>query len=494
MLEDFLEDKKLAQLNFKATRHQQGQRSSLLDLWFSNCPSKCTDIANITNLSSEHEGVKLTIKIKGAIVKSQFAIVRSYKELNAANIMMELGKLDNFEDALKSSDPNEIAEIVKTKLNKVVEKLAPSKRVQIKKKDQIKGKKARDAFAKARELKKKSIESNDIDDKRHARNALATANRENRIAHDEDMKKRLMHNKLKWKQLKGDKGSDNFPTVLNIKGEIITSQKRIAESIAAHFDKKVQDTVKSFEGNKSEAIRILEKLHKRRREEFDFKEISENHMYEVLQKAKPTRTEADDGLSMDIIKQIPCLMSTVLTHLINTIIRERVFPDCLKKARIIPLRKANKDKLDTNSYRPISILNPLEKLVEEVLREQLVEYFESNHIIPDQHQGGRNRHSTLTAKMAIDKAVADKAETWDKSIIIATNLSQAYDVVDHDILVEKLKFHGVRNESCKLIKSFLINRTFQVDVQGFKSKEYGLHDVSVIQGSKSGFVFHSVQH
>ena len=65
-------------------------------------------------------------------------------------------------------------------------------------------------------------------------------------------------------------------------------------------------------------------------------------MYEILWKAKPTRKEADDAISMDILKQIPCLMSVILTHLINTIIKTQIFPQSLKKARIIPLRKANK--------------------------------------------------------------------------------------------------------------------------------------------------------
>merc|ERR1711954_99212 len=124
-------------------------------------------------------------------------------------------------------------------------------------------------------------------------------------------------------------------------------------------------------------------------------------------------------------------------------------------------------RLDPNSYRPISILNPLEKLVEEVLRRQLVKYFEDEGLIPDQHHGGRQKHSTLTAKTAIDKAVADKTEKWKESIVMATDLSQAFDVVDHEILAQKLKFHGAKESACKLISSFLKDRTYQVDVQGF---------------------------
>ena len=155
-LEDFLEENKVAQMNFKATRHQAGQRSSLLDLWLSNCPSKCSEISNVTNLSSEHEGVKLTLNIKGAVIKRQFAVVRSYKELNAKNILAELERLGNFDQELEYDNPDDIADGVKMKLNKVIEKLAPGKRIQIKKRDEIGSKKAREAFDKARKLKKLS--------------------------------------------------------------------------------------------------------------------------------------------------------------------------------------------------------------------------------------------------------------------------------------------------------------------------------------------------
>ena len=52
-------------------------------------------------------------------------------------------------------------------------------------------------------------------------------------------------------------------------------------------------------------------------------------MYEIITEAKATRTEADDSISMDTVKQIPYLMSSVLAHLINAIIRTQKFPDCL---------------------------------------------------------------------------------------------------------------------------------------------------------------------
>ena len=134
VLEEFLDERKVSQINFKATRHRTGHRSSLLDLWLASSPDKCTNVKNIVNLSSEHEGVELKYRAEGIIIKAQFAVVKSTKNLNATNIIEELEKLNMFRDELEMTDPDEIAESLKTKLNTVSKKLVPSWKIQVSKK------------------------------------------------------------------------------------------------------------------------------------------------------------------------------------------------------------------------------------------------------------------------------------------------------------------------------------------------------------------------
>ena len=135
-------------------------------------------------------------------------------------------------------------------------------------------------------------------------------------------------------------------------------------------------------------------------------------------------------------------------------------------------------------------MNPLKKLAEEIICKQLVEFFETENIIPDQHHGGRNKHSTLSTKLMINKYATDKVEDCNSPVLLATDLSQAYDLVTHEILVKKLAFHRVSKSGCRLIASFLKGRSFVVDVQGFREAKQLLHHCSVIQGSKlSGFLY-----
>ena len=96
-------------------------------------------------------------------------------------------------------------------------------------------------------------------------------------------------------------------------------------------------------------------------------------MYEIINEAKPSPTVGDDLIRMDLIKQIPSLIARVMSHLFNVMVRQRKFPDSLKTARIIANKKKGKFKLNPESFCPILILNPLEKLLEDTMRLQLLD-------------------------------------------------------------------------------------------------------------------------
>ena len=73
--------------------------------------------------------------------------------------------------------------------------------------------------------------------------------------------------------------------------------------------------------------------------------------------------------------------------------------------------------------------------------------------------------------------------------ILTTDLSSAYDLVDHKLLLRKLEFYGVKNSAIELLEDFLNNRKIFTQVQGFNSEIKDSENCSVIQGSKlSGFL------
>ena len=76
-------------------------------------------------------------------------------------------------------------------------------------------------------------------------------------------------------------------------------------------------------------------------------------------------------------------------------------------------------------------------------------------------------------------------------INIFLDLSKAFDTLDHEILLDKLEYYGIRGKSLDTFKSYLTNRKQYVMVNGEKSIEL-LIDIGVPQGSVLGPLLFSI--
>ncbi|VEN62897.1 unnamed protein product [Callosobruchus maculatus] len=129
---------------------------------------------------------------------------------------------------------------------------------------------------------------------------------------------------------------------------------------------------------------------------FDFKEISFNQLRDIINKIKNTPSKDAFSLNIRIIKNVKNIILIPLTKLINEAIRLHSFPDCLKVARVVPIyKKGIKD--DPSNYRPISIIPVIGKILETVLNDQLITYFEDNMLFSDHQFGFRKKKSTIMA-------------------------------------------------------------------------------------------------
>jgi len=74
----------------------------------------------------------------------------------------------------------------------------------------------------------------------------------------------------------------------------------------------------------------------------------------------------------------------------------------MKSAYVTPiLKKAGMDSADPTSYRPISNLSVLSKLLKQLVSQQLVAYLKDNDLLPDRQSAYRAYHSTETAVLGV---------------------------------------------------------------------------------------------
>ena len=124
-------------------------------------------------------------------------------------------------------------------------------------------------------------------------------------------------------------------------------------------------------------------------------------------------------------------------------LRTGIFPNKLKIAKVIPLYK-NKDDTHITNYRPISILPSISKIFEKVIYIQLYDYFTDNDLFSHSQYGFRSNHSTELAVLeVIDRIILDM-DKGKLPINIYLDLSKAFDTLDFNILLDKLRHYGIK--------------------------------------------------
>ena len=136
-------------------------------------------------------------------------------------------------------------------------------------------------------------------------------------------------------------------------------------------------------------------------------------------------------------------------------INTSIFSSCLKLADITPLHKKGR-KDNKENHRPVSILPTLSKIFEKILFEQMSVFFEN--FLSSQQWGFRKGYSTqhcLLNLLEKWKNCVDKGKVFGA---LLTDLSKAFDCLDHELLIAKLNAYGFNLPALRLIHDYLSNR------------------------------------
>ena len=162
-----------------------------------------------------------------------------------------------------------------------------------------------------------------------------------------------------------------------INERVIRDKNIIANSFNNYFGNIGTQMAKSIPNINSESPEKY--LTKPVNTQFQFHNINEGIVRNVIKNLKPKRSSGHDGLSMFLLKQLADLLAERLAYIINCSLELSVFPEKLKIAKIIPIHKKENPHLIEN-YRPISLLPAISKIFEKVVHEQLFAYFTENKL------------------------------------------------------------------------------------------------------------------
>ena len=217
---------------------------------------------------------------------------------------------------------------------------------------------------------------------------------------------------------------------------------------------------------------------------FVFNQVSGEEIKNILYKLKPKASTGHDTLSMKLLKGAGSAIAEPLALIINQSFACGIFPRKLKLAKVLPIHKKGDDTIFDN-YRPISLLPALSKVFEKVVYYQLYNFFTCKNLFYGSQHGFKEAHSTETAALEFIDRIYQILDSGEIPISIYLDLSKAFDTLDHNILLYKLNYYGIRGTALEWFRSYLTNRAQYVEYDGECSESLQI-TTGVPQGSILG--------
>ena len=146
-----------------------------------------------------------------------------------------------------------------------------------------------------------------------------------------------------------------------------------------------------------------------------------------------------------------------------------LIPKSWKHSLIIPILKHGKDPTNPESYRPISLLSCVGKVVEKLVNTRLAWILETRNKLSPTQCGFRKRRSTEDLLVRLDHQVRSTLVHRQINFTVFFDLKQAFDSVSHEHLLFKLAKVGINGNMLSWIEEFLRDRHFQVLIGNSRS-------------------------
>ena len=175
---------------------------------------------------------------------------------------------------------------------------------------------------------------------------------------------------------------------------------------------------------------------------FSISNIEKDQVLKYLSTMDSCKATGTDNIGPRLLKFEASYIAGDISYICNHSINSSTFPRKWKEAKVSPLHK-NGPHDDVNNYRPISILPVLSKVLEKHVHDCLSANLKEYNLLHKTQSGFRSQHSCETALVhMIDTWL--NAMNYGKMIgVVLVDFKKAFDLVDHKILLYKLKLYGI---------------------------------------------------
>jgi hypothetical protein len=191
--------------------------------------------------------------------------------------------------------------------------------------------------------------------------------------------------------------------------------------------------------------------------QFSFRSVNCDEVEKVINSMPTGKAPGNDKITVRVLKNCLSSILPTLTSLINNSFTTGTFPTIWKMSEVIPILKQG-DHEEPDNNRPISLLPIISKVCERLALNQFIPYLELHERLSDKQSGNKKLHSTETSLVHITDIILKAIDQKKLTAIVLLDMSKAFDSVNHDILLDKLKDVGASRSALKWFTSYLSDR------------------------------------
>jgi hypothetical protein len=218
--------------------------------------------------------------------------------------------------------------------------------------------------------------------------------------------------------------------------------------------------------------------------------FTELDVVKAIKSMKSSNASGIDGVPSKLFIDGVEESTTFLTFLFNRILREQSYPDSWKTSKIIPIHKKGLKKHVSN-YRPVSNIPTAAKIFERCLLNWLTDSVDLDSITGRSQHGFKKGCSTETALLELQNILGHCLDQNRVALVVSLDLSAAFDLLDKDILFKKMENLGLPKHLNLIVKEWLSDRWAYVSVNNANSSFFKVN-LGCVQGSVIGPILFSI--
>ena len=449
-------------------------KGGLLDLVLTNNPNVINSVRVLDlneSIKSDHKAIVFSVKIRVPRLKQQKHKLYNFSKANWEDLNLDLSRI-NWDHILAHHEPEGAWNIFKSTLKHSCDKRIPTITTRAKNQPPWFDSEVHKLCLKKEKYRKLFKNSNSpVHEKKFkdCRKQVKSLIKEKMRSNFQDEAGPDTISKKFWSYVKFTSKSARIPETVSYSGKFRNKPADKADLFNQFFFNQFSESSKydiniNFTNDTSYNYKI------------DFREVRK-----ILKSLNQHKSMGPDGISGRVLKMCAGSLAYPITYIYNLSFACGSLPSQWKMANIVPIHKKG-DKSLVDNYRPISLTCIVMKVFEKCIRNELMNRCQDK-LHPSQH-GFLPGKSCTTQMIPFTNDLSVNLNNNDRTDIIYFDFSKAFDSVNHDLILKKLKYeYKIDGMLLKFIKEYLHNRMQSVILGDVSSQQ-----LEVLSGVPQGSI------